>query len=34
LPVILAKSEEILITFAEEASDREGRKALVVKNGP
>ena len=34
LLVILAKSEEILIIFAEEARDREGRKALEAKNGP
>jgi hypothetical protein len=34
LPVMLAKSEEILIIFAEEASDREGKKALEARNGP
>jgi hypothetical protein len=33
-PAILAKSEETLMIFAEEARSREGKKALEVKNGP
>lgn len=34
LPVILAKSEETLMTFAKGESDSEGKNALETRNGP